>query len=88
MAEEKKGMLDAAREMLGDKLGGAGELMDKAREMLGDKAEELLENADELKKKAVEIGQAIAPDSLDDKVEGVVDQAVDFLKEKLGKKEQ
>lgn len=81
-------MLDAAKEMLDDKLGDASELMDKAKEFLGDKTEDLLENADELKKKAVEIGKAIAPDSLDDKVEGVVDQALDFIKDKLGKKDQ
>ncbi len=84
MAEENKGMLDAAKEMLGDTNG----LMDKAKEFIGDKAGELLENADELKKKAVKVGKAIAPDSLDDKVEGAVDAAVDFLKDKLGKKEQ
>ena len=48
----------------------------------------LQEERDELKKKAVEVGKAIAPDSLDDKVEGMVDQAVDFLKDKLGKKEE
>lgn len=88
MAEENKGMLDSAKEMLGDKLGNTGELLDKAKEFIGDKASELLENADELKKKAVEVGKAIAPDSLDDKVEGMVDQAVDFLKDKLGKKEE
>ena len=88
MAEEKKGMLDAAKELLGDKMGDAGELVDKAKEFLGEKAGELLENADELKKKAVEMGKAIAPDSLDDKVEDAVNTAVDFLKDKLGKKEE
>ena len=32
MAEENKGMLDSAKEMLGDKLGNSGELLDKAKE--------------------------------------------------------
>ena len=42
----------------------------------------------EIKKKATEIGQKIAPDSLDPKVEQVVDKAVDFLTDKLTKKEE
>ena len=58
-----------------------------AKDFIGDKAADMLENADELKKKVVEVGKSIAPDSLDDKVEGMVDQAVDFLKDKFGKKE-
>ncbi|MBP3739054.1 MAG: hypothetical protein J6I72_08425 [Muribaculaceae bacterium] len=88
MAEEKKGILDAAKEMIGDKMGDAGNLMDKAKDFIGEKAGEMLENADELKKKAVEVGKSITPDSLDDKVEGVVDKAVDFLKDTFGKKEE
>ena len=86
MAEENKGILDAAKEMLGGALGEGGNIMDKAKELIGDKAGEMLENADELKKKVVEVGKSITPDALDDKVEGMVDQAVDFLKETLGKK--
>ncbi len=84
MAEEKKNILDAAKEMLGDKMGNAGNLVDKAKDFIGDKAGEMLANSDEIKKKVVEMGKAIAPDSLDDKVEGMVDQAVDFLKDKFG----
>ena len=88
MAEEKKdgGILDAAKEMLGDKLGGAGDLLGKAKDMLGDKAGDLLEHVDGLKEKAVEVGKKLAPDSLDDKVEEAVDKAVDFIKDTLGKK--
>ena len=84
MAEEKKNILDSAKEMLGEKMGGAGDLVDKAKEFIGEKAGEMLANSDDLKKKVVEMGKAITPDSLDDKVEGMVDQAVDFLKDKLG----
>lgn len=86
MAEEKKGILDAAKEMLDGVTGQGGDLMDKAKDFIGDKAGDMLENADELKKKVVEMGKSIAPDSLDDKVEGMVDQAVDFLKGTFGKK--
>ena len=53
-----------------------------------DKAGDLLSNADELKAKAVELGKSIAPDSLDPKVEEVVDKAVDFLTDKLSKKDE
>ena len=88
MVEEQKNILDAAKEMLGGAMGQGGDLMDKAKEFIGEKAGDLLENADELKKKVVEVGKSIAPDSLDDKVEGMVDQAVDFLKDTFGKKEE
>ena len=88
MAEEQKNILDSAKEMLGGALGQGGDIMDKAKDFIGEKAGEMLENADELKKKAVEVGKSITPDSLDDKVEGVVDKAVDFLKDTFGKKEE
>lgn len=65
----------------------AENLMDQAKEFIQDKAGELLKNPEEIKKKATEIGKKIAPDSLDDKVEGVVDSAVDFLTDKLTKKD-
>lgn len=87
MAEEQKNILDSAKAMLGGAMGQGGDLMDKAKEFIGDKAADMLENADELKKKVVETAKSITPDSLDDKVEGMVDQAVDFLKDKFGKKE-
>ena len=61
--------------------------MGKAKEFIGDKASDMLENADELKKKVVDVAKSITPDSLDDKVEGMVDQAVDFLKGQFGKKD-
>ncbi len=86
MAEEQKNILDSAKEMLQGAV-GEGSIVDKAKDFIGDKAADMLENADELKKKVVEVGKSIAPDSLDDKVEGMVDQAVDFLKDKFGKKE-
>lgn len=88
MAEENKGILDAAKEMLGGAMGQGEGLMDKAKEFIGEKAGDMLENADEIKKKVVEMGKSITPDSLDDKVEGMVDQAVDFLKDTFGKKEE
>jgi len=62
-------------------------LLDQAKEFIQDKADDLLKNSDEIKKKATEIGKKLTPDSLDDKVEGVVDSAVDFLKDTLGKKD-
>ena len=88
MAEQQKNILDAAKEMLGGAMGQGGDLIDKAKDFIGEKAGDLLENADELKQKVVEVGKSIAPDSLDDKVEGMVDQAVDFLKDTFGKKEE
>ena len=63
----------------------ADNLIDQAKDFIQDKAGELLKNPDEIKKKATEIGKSITPDSLDDKVEGVVDSAVDFLTDKLTK---
>ena len=65
----------------------AHNLIDQAKDFIQDKAGELLKNPDEIKKKATEIGKSITPDSLDDKVEGIVDSAVDFLTDKLTKKD-
>ena len=62
-------------------------LIDQAKDFIQDKAGELLNNPEEIKKKATEIGKSITPDSLDDKVESVVDSAVDFLTDKLTKKD-
>ena len=61
-------------------------LLDKAKDFVQDKAGEILKNPEEIKKKVTEVGQKIAPDSLDPKVEEVVDKAVDFLTDKLTKK--
>ena len=47
----------------------------------------MLKNPEEIKKKVTEIGQKVAPDSLDPKVEQVVDKTVDFLTDKLTKKD-
>lgn len=89
MAEENKGnLIDQAKEMLGGDLGKAGGLVDQAKEFIQERAGGMLGGLDEAKKKAVEIGQKIAPDSLDDKVEEIVDGAVDFIKGALGKKEE
>ena len=63
----------------------AENLLDQAKEFIQDKAGDLLKDTDELKKKATEIGKKITPDALDDKVEGVVDSAIDFIKDKIGK---
>ena len=65
----------------------AENLIDQAKDFIQEKAGELLKNPEEIKKKATEIGQKIAPDSLDPKVEQVVDSAVDFLTDKLTKKD-
>ena len=65
----------------------AENLIDQAKDFIQDKAGELLKNPEEIKKKATEIGQKIAPDSLDPKVEKVVDTAVDFLTDQLTKKD-
>lgn len=81
MAEDKN-LLDSAKEMLGD-----GNIMDKAKEFVSGHADDILEHVEGMKDKAVEIGKKIAPDSLDDKVEGVVDQAIDMIKGMAGKKE-
>ncbi len=66
----------------------ADNLIDQAKDFIQDKAGEILKNPEEIKKKAIEIGKSITPDSLDDKVEGVVDSAVDFLTDKLTKKDE
>ncbi len=63
-------------------------VLDKAKDFVQDKAGEILKNPEDIKKKVTEIGQKIAPDSLDPKVEEVVDKAVDFLTDKLTKKEE
>ena len=62
-------------------------ILDKAKDFVQDKAGDLLKNPEEIKKKVTEVGQKIAPDSLDPKVEEVVDKAVDFLTDKLAKKD-
>ena len=87
MAEGQKSILDSAKEMLGGAMGEGG-IIDKAKDFIGDKAADMLENSEELKKKVVDTAKSITPDSLDDKVEGMVDQAVDFLKDKFGKKNE
>ena len=52
-----------------------------------DQAGELLSgDTTDIKKQAAEIGKKIMPDSLDDKVDDVVNTAVDFLKDTFGKK--
>ena len=65
----------------------AEDLLGKAKDFVLDKAGDLLKNPEEIKKKATEVGQKIAPDSLDPKVEQVVDKTVDFLTDKLVKKD-
>lgn len=65
----------------------AENMLDKAKDFVQDKAGDLLKNPEEIKKKATEIGQKIAPDSLDPKVEQAVDKTVDFLTDKLTKKD-
>ena len=65
----------------------AENLIDQAKDFIQDKAGDLLKNPEEIKKKVTEVGQKIAPDSLDPKVEEVVDKAVDFLTDKLTKKD-
>ena len=61
-------------------------MLDQAKDFTQEKAGEILKNPEEIKKKATELGKKITPDSLDDKVEGVVDSAVDFLTDHLTKK--
>ena len=60
-------------------------MLDQAKDFIQEKAGEILKNPEEIKKKATELGKKITPDSLDDKVEGVVDSA-DFLTDHLTKK--
>ena len=63
-------------------------LLDQALGLVSEKAGEIFSgDTSDIKKQATEIGKKIAPDNLDDKVEGVVGSAVDFLKDTFGKKE-
>lgn len=80
MAEQDKNLLDAAREALN----GQGGILGKAQEMLQNGAGSILGDPEELKRKLTEVGKAITPDSLDDKVEQVVGAAVDMI---AGKKD-
>ena len=62
-------------------------LLDQATSFIKDQAGELLSgDTTDIKKQAAEIGKKIMPDSLDDKVDDVVNTAVDFLKDTFGKK--
>lgn len=64
-----------------------GGLLNQATSFIKDQAGDLLSgDTTELKKQATEIGKKIVPDSLDDKVDDVVNTAVDFLKDTFGKK--
>ena len=64
-----------------------GVLLNQATSFIKDQAGDLLSgDTTELKKQATEIGKKIVPDSLDDKVDDVVNSAVDFLKDTFGKK--
>ncbi len=82
MAEQDKNLLDAAREALA---GGGDGILGKAKEMLeSGAAANMLGDPEELKRKLTEVGKAITPDSLDDKVEQVVGAAVDMI---AGKKD-
>lgn len=59
----------------------------QAKDFIQDKAGDLLSgDTTELKKQASETIKKITPDSLDDKVSGAIDTAVDFLKNSFGKK--
>lgn len=63
------------------------DLFDQAKDFIQDKAGDLLSgDTTELKKQASETIKKITPDSLDDKVSGAIDTAVDFLKNSFGKK--
>ena len=77
-------LIDAARQALEG--GAMGNIIGKAQEMLQNGASDLLGDPEALKKKVTDIGKAITPDSLDDKVEQVVGAAVDLLTEKFGGK--
>ena len=64
-----------------------GGLLDQATSFIKDQAGDFLSgDTSELKKQASEICKKIMPDSLDDKVDDVVNTAVDFLKDTFGKK--
>jgi hypothetical protein len=60
-------------------------ILDQAKNLLQNQAGDLLKDPEKLKKEATEVGKKLTPDQYDDKVEGVVDSAIDFLKDKLGK---
>lgn len=63
-------------------------LLDKAKDFAGEKAEEFLHgDHSELKGKITEMIQKVTPDSIDDKVPDVVDSAVDFIANAIGKKD-
>lgn len=80
MAEQDKNLLDAAREAIGN-----SDILGKAKEMLNSgAAANVLGDPEELKRKLSEVGKAITPDALDDKVEQVVGAAVDMIAGKLG----
>jgi hypothetical protein len=76
MAEEKN-ILEQAKEMLGSKMADAGNLMESAKNLVGDKDGDGDVDLDDVKAKVKEI----VPN-----MEGVVDKAVDFVKDKLDKK--
>ncbi len=73
--------MDQAKEMLEGLTGQGGGMLDAAKNA----ASGLVGNLDDVRDKAVEIGKKFAPDALDDKVEGMVDTAIDFIQEKFGK---
>lgn len=73
---ESKNLLDQAKDLLNN-----SGIADSAKSFLADE-----KKTADIKKKATELGQKITPDSLDDKVGGVVDSAVDLLKNALGGK--
>ena len=59
-------------------------LLDQAASFIKDQAGDLLSgDTTDIKKQASEIGKKIMPDALDDKVDDVVNTAVDFLKDTL-----
>ncbi|MBP5560478.1 MAG: hypothetical protein J6X70_01555 [Muribaculaceae bacterium] len=60
-------------------------LLDQAKDLLQNQAGDLLKDPEKLKKEATDLGKKLTPDQYDDKVEGVVDSAIDFIKDKLGK---
>ncbi|MCQ2289887.1 MAG: hypothetical protein Q4E41_02410 [Bacteroidales bacterium] len=62
-------------------------MLDKAKEFAGEKAGEFLQgDRSELKEKITGMIQNVTPDSIDDKVPDVVDSAVDFIANAIGKK--
>lgn len=85
-ATDASALVAKAKELFGDKVGDVNVLLEKAKAFVGDKADDFVKNSDELKAKATEIGKKLTPDQFDDKVEGIVDSAVDFITDKLGGK--